>query len=130
GSSTDMLASGGSGVALTALTRRPQWRGGGVGNAGNAANPGGTANCHALPDALAAIRCRRANVLFSFCHPSRPPPPPPQGAPSLERATPVALMILSATGVARSDEMIMRATLHDRAPNTYYGQWLCLFLRE
>jgi hypothetical protein len=27
----------------------------------------------------------------------------------------------------RSTIIIMRATLHDRAPNTYYGQWLRRF---
>jgi hypothetical protein len=30
---------------------------------------------------------------------------------------------MSATGVARSMRIIMRATLHDHALNTYYGQW-------
>jgi hypothetical protein len=30
---------------------------------------------------------------------------------------------MSATGVARSDDMIMRVTLHQGASDTYYGQW-------
>jgi hypothetical protein len=26
--------------------------------------------------------------------------------------------------------IIMRASLHRRAPNTYYGQWLCVFAKD
>jgi hypothetical protein len=37
---------------------------------------------------------------------------------------------MSATGVARSMDMIMRETLHHRALDTYYGQWPLVFLKE
>jgi len=70
---------------------------------------------------MAAVRCRRAKLLRHSCQTARTPTRPCENQAEV-RATE------SETKVWK--HALMRATLHPCAPNTYYGQWPVLFLRE